>query len=69
MALKKVTVHFRMSDELITSLYGQFPSIIQKHEVMDDRTLLYVDVTPQQESQIVPVLQSKFIEVEDYTPP
>lgn len=64
MVLKRVIIHFRMSDDVINALYTEFPNIIHTHEVMDNKVILHVDITPAQESNAIPVLLNKLIKIE-----
>lgn len=64
MTLKKVTVGFRMSDTVIAELLAQFPTIIKDGEIGDNHTMFIVDVTQQQEDNIVPILKEKLIRIE-----
>ena len=53
-----------MSDTVISELYIDHPTILLKDERTQDTTILYVDVTPQQETQIIPVLKDRLIRIE-----
>ena len=63
MAIKKITIHFQMSDEVIDGLRTEYPNIIKHVEREMAKTTLILDVTPPQEAQIVPTLKDKMITI------
>jgi hypothetical protein len=65
MVLKRIAIGFRMSDTVIGELYRDYPSILKHDERGSNETILIVDVTPTQESQIIPVLKDKLVKIED----
>ena len=54
-----------MAESVIQELYADFPNILKAHGITDNTTSLIVDITPQQETQILPQLRDRLVRIED----
>lgn len=64
MVLKKITVYFQIAQEALASLRATYPTIILEAYKDGNKTTFIVDITAQQETQVIPVLKDHLVKIE-----
>jgi hypothetical protein len=65
MVLRRITLAVRLDFDAVRLLKTTYPTIIQDVVYQGGKTIFFVDITPQQETQIRPVLMDAIIKIED----
>lgn len=64
MVLKKITIHLPLDSDAAETIRTQFPAIVQEIYYSNRSTTFIVDIAPEQEDQIRPVLLNAIIQIE-----